>query len=456
MDSQFFEKLERLDLIRGGNACQGAIARAPARLLLDLAQETADLTSGAHFIRERSIFAQAASLSLSGGPSGCGALECRIRRAEHLGQYAAMYADKVYIHNFLAARIAHADSRGSAELAEGFFDDLSVFVKLRPLIEAGLVVVFTPDVYCSHCLVKRSFGADADKRFDSEIRQLRNRFLQEIEARFEWDSECIDLDVSGPETLIEHGGMAITYRREPVVLRRQPKLRQQLYASGSAPLTRDLIRRTGLHRRLANDIIADVRFELAAAQALGTSFLTNQQLHIDILQSLTGNAEIERRNRLAQRHLTSLVPFLHGVDLNLVLRVREQEGDAFTLYRQSLNKAINEYRKQRDELSERDAQAIYSDIIEPELARLNVKVNSARRALTKSVRRRVTAWVGAVSFGTYSGFVPDGVVTAAKALGLAQVLANLLERLMQGSDVEEAIRTEDLFFLWKVRQAAPD
>ena len=134
--------------------------------------------------------------------------------------------------------------------------------------------------------------------------------------------------------------------------------------------------------------------------------------------------------------------------------MRTGEGDAFISFRQAFAKAIDERtRLKSGRLTKRDAESIYKEILEPELARLNQKFNSARKSIFKKSRAGVLGWTAAISAGFYFGFVESSLIAAAQALGLTKVAADLATGLISSSG-EEAIRNENLYFLWKVRQHA--
>ena len=92
---------------------------------------------------------------------------------------------------------------------------------------------------------------------------------------------------------------------------------------------------------------------------------------------------------------------------------------------EALNKAIDDVRAQRSNFSERDARLIYTDVVAPELARLDRAVKTARRETLKDVGRSIAGWSAAISFGMYTGLLPEQLLLAAKALGLTKVLADI-------------------------------
>jgi hypothetical protein len=220
----------------------------------------------------------------------------------------------------------------------------------------------------------------------------------------------------------------------------------------SLRLSRNVRRKLRRHEGAASEVFGSVVFEMAVSQVLGTSYLSDTKLPIEVLSAISGDADIARRNSLVQKHLTSLVPFLGDVPPASVLRLRQREEESCLTYRQALNKAVDDIRAQGSDLSERDARSIYSDVVAPELARLDRVVKTARREVLKDVGRSIGGWSAAISFGIYTGLLPEQLLLAAKALGLTKVLADIGGAAGKLLSPEDAIRKEHLYFLWKVRQ----
>jgi hypothetical protein len=220
---------------------------------------------------------------------------------------------------------------------------------------------------------------------------------------------------------------------------------------GGITLSKSQVRRLRLHATEADRVMETISFEVTAAQTLSTSFLTDRSLHIDFLNSINQSPAIARRNRIAQKYLTSLVPFVDGIRIQDLVKLRESEADAFIVYRKTLNEAIDNYRSEKDNFTEKDAKTIYSDVIAPKLAQLDQKVKNARRTFLKEAAGETAAWVGAISFGVYTGIIPAHLVEAAKLLGMTKVIVDFLKSTMARKDNQGAIRND---FLWRVRQAA--
>jgi len=452
-----FEQLENAGFLKNNQPNLSAIAKATKTQIRRLAEESAEITSANNLPPDKSIFTHSASLSLGGGRFPCAFIDCRLQRAQQLAQFAAFYSDRVYISNFITDYISHGEvslMHDKEMLRTHFFTDVCILASLRPMIEAGKVIPITAPNYCQHCLLGESFGKDADKRLRKVLEGLVEDYFAQTKLTLETSGDEYDLTIEGPELLVEHGTTQAVYLTLPLGLREMPSIMRRLRSGNQVRLSASLRRKLGQHYRLAAEVFKSLVFELAASQCLKTSFLTERELHVKLLNRLTDNRESQRRNQLLSKHLTCLVPFLDDLDPEAVLKIREREEDAFLVFRASLKEALDDYIAEKGQLTERDAKAIYADVLQPKLAALNTKVSLAGRDLRKQSRRKILGWSGAITLGLYSGFVPAGLAAAAKALGLTKVLAGITEGLMGQGDAEESIRNEQMFFLWKVQQAA--
>jgi hypothetical protein len=373
-----------------------------------------------------------------------------------LAQFAAFYSDRVYIHNFLSNHEHQLHSEYSPSLEERrhtLLNDLEVLSHLRPLIEAGLIVpVTTTGDVCSQCIALGAFGVDADKRFLQERTQLAKRFFKDMtivldHSEGEWSLTC-----QAPEALLEHGCTYISYDVPPEPLDQMPRILQRALDGETVPLSREVRRKLNLHEELAGNVLGSVLFEMAVSQVLRTSYVSETELPIQILSAISGDRDLARRNSLVHKYLTSIVPFIGDVSPAAVVRLRQREEESFLTYRQALNKAIDDVQAQRANLKESDARAIYSDVVAPELARLDRAVRTARRDLLKDLGRSVGAWTGAITFGMYTGLLPDQLLAAAKVLGLTKILADVGTAMAKLMSPQDGIKRENLYFLWRVRQ----
>lgn len=338
-------------------------------------------------------------------------------------------------------------------MKNSFGNDLVILNEIRPLVERGIIILFTPPLdCCPTCLARRNLGKDAGERVVKEYKTLLGRYLDELSFTLLRDRLGYILLLKGADLLIEHGSALLTMPELPREIMSNRRLISKLNKGESVSFSKRLTQKLGYNQLLAVNVMENIAFELSVSQIFNTSFLTEKDLYIEILNALSESEEKVRRNQIAQRYLTTIVPFFDGVPIRKLLMLRDREMEAFLIYRKMLNKAIDEYRTRGNRFTEKGAEAIYSDIIEPSLAKLESKLKSARRALLKEESRRILSWVGAISFGIYAGFVPSDLMTAAKALGLAKVLAEVIGSAMKLGEIDENVRTEEVYFLWKVRE----
>ncbi|MGA2468275.1 MAG: hypothetical protein ABSH06_28515 [Thermodesulfobacteriota bacterium] len=455
MNEIFYEMLENAGYVKGDEVNDFQIDKAKVSKIIDIAEQSVEITSAKNLKRGNSALSHSASLSLSGGRESCYSLNCRMSRVYQLAQFASLYSDRVYIRNFLSDFSPHwgADRWDDLILKRSFKNDLIILNEIRPLVERGRIVIFTPPLdCCPTCLARSHLGKDAGERLRKEYKVLLKRYLREISYRLSLENRKYFMDLAGPDLLLEHGGQTIEMSELPTEIMRNTKITNKLDKKKTVSLSKKIVEELGLNQVLALRVMENIAFELTVSQSFNASFLTEKDLHIELLNALSENEERVRRNQIAQRYLSTIVPFYDGVPIRQLIMLRDKEAEAFLVYRKMLNEAIDEYRKQGNKFTEREAQAIYADIIEPSLAKLDMKLKSAKRSLLKEESRRILSWVGAISFGIYAGFVPSDLVMAAKALGLTKVVAEIVGSAMKLGEIDGDIRKEEVYFLWKVRE----
>ncbi|MDP2181900.1 MAG: hypothetical protein Q8K99_04940 [Actinomycetota bacterium] len=449
---------ENAGLLDGQRLDERRILKLSAGQLDDIGAQAGLVTDANDYPAAAGSLTHSASLALGGGAQRCRSTECRIGRLDKLAQFAALYSDRVYMHNFIAdhQRPAHHGELDSLEERRYWLlEDLQVLRRAVPLIEAGLIAPITaPEDVCNSCISVGAFGTGADERFERERSRLVGRFFNEVSVAVRYEDPQWVLDVAGPEDLLEHGGLIQVSDEPPKALTQTPRLLERARRGEWVTLSDTAKKKVGLHVYLADTVLGSVLFEMAAAQVLRTSYLNDADLHVSVLAAVSGDKELTKRNELVQEHLTSLVPFLADVPPDTVVKLREREGEAFVAYRQALNRAVDDVRSRKTDFTESDARSIYSDVIQPELVGIDRAIRNARRTLSRDLGRSIVGWSAAIGFGMYTGLLPAQLAVAAKALGLTKVLADGVTAAGGLISGEAAVRNEDMFFLWKVRQTA--
>jgi len=451
-----FEQLQNAGYLRHGKPVETAIRQASLSNILDFAQQSCETTSAKDFPRDNKMFSQSASLSLGCSRWPCAGIKCRLERAEQIAHYAALYSDRIYIRNFFSDYIEHHNPKKPPDeniIRREFFEDIQVIAYLKPIIEAGRITPITPPHCCLNCLSKNSLGFKDDKPLRKAMRELTSKIEKNIEVVVQRiRNGPYTLVAEGPEDLLYHGATCLIREEPPYALKNMPRIFDRVQKGDKIHLSRWALHRIGLAKNIANMHYQNIFFELILAQCLGTGFLTDMPIHIELLKNLSQNPVCAERDLAIEKHLTCLVPFAKELNPLEILKLRNEDEDAFILFKASLADAVNEYKKNYGTFSESDAKALYCDVIRPKLCQLEARIQKSRRMLIKGTTRKVLAWTAAISAGLYFGFLPQGLRAAATALGLTKILADLTEYAMTKSDIKESIRDQDMYFLWKIKQ----
>lgn len=409
------------------------------------------------FVAAESPFVQSASISLGGGSDACVELNCRLARAQRLGRYAAGIAERLYVHNPFSEYLPRHEHgcyvTDTIESRIAFFNDLQVLLELAPLIEEGLIVPFPVDSdLCYHCVAEAVFGEEARAELDRALINFKRNFRDLAKIAVSKADTGYTVHLKAPETVLAHGGSSFDIDRLPRSLTKLPQFRREVSDLGKAAVPQDVARRMRLCDDYSIGILRSLRYGLMTT-AFGASYVTDAPAEIEILADLSGVSDVLRRNRLLATHLTSIIPFMNDVDAGSLLRLRKAEPEAFIAYRKALNDALSSAKGiPASNFSAADARAIYGDLIEPGLAKLQRRVNEARRKALRGTVRSLIGWGAALSFGLYSGVVPASLAGVVKAVGLTKLIGDVVSKTGAIRGASNAVREESFYFLWRAKR----
>lgn len=457
METPLRDLFENPGLMVDGKPVFKRIQKASLRQIADLCLQSGDISSYENLHPVPSIFSHTASLPLGGDINPCGSISCRLQKVKELAQFAVLYSDKVYVRNFLYDK---ADEKSLTKMdkdlvVEAFTDDLIVFSTLLPLFEAGKVQLVTFQNLCPHCLSLAGLQQNAGPQYDKASKDLEERYYSEVNYSLHYTEGVLELDARGPDILVPHGTLHNIFDDPTELVIRAARLIEKTKTAGEINLTSTQAKRIKAATYFFRPVIDSIAFELGGAHFLKTSYLSDSDLEVNFIRNVTTDPIARRRTTLMMKYLTCLIPFIDSVDTSKLLKLREDEQESFALFRSALNKAIDEYKVHGDTLTQRDAQAIYADLVEPRLATLDAKIRAAKRRFVKKSMREILGWTGAISLGYYTGiFTGSPFVAGAAAFAAAKAGAKLIESTMTKSDVKETIEQDDMYFLWRVKEIA--
>ena len=455
METPLGTLFENSGLIVDGKPVLKRIRNLRLTQIADLCQQASDISSYETVRSTPSIYSHTASLPLGGNPYPCHSLECRLNKVNKLAQFAALYSDKVYINNFFHGYEPHSfKEQKKDQIILDFTDELIIFSYLLPLLEAGKVQLVTFQGICPHCLSLKALDQNAKAEYERASKELQRKYYKELSYSLIYEEDTFKLTAHGPEILLPHGILYHHYENLKDLINMAPSLAEKVKTIGEVKLTPSEVKKIKAGKVFSQPIINSIAFELGGSHFLKTSYLCDSDLEVAFIRALSSDPIARRRTALMMNYLTCLVPFIDSVDISSLIRLRQHEQEAFILFRAALTKAIDEYKSHGHAFTERDAQAVYADIIQPRLATLDAKIRAAKRSFFKEGVRKVLSWAGSISVGIYTGIFTASPLAGAAAFGVTKAGAELLESGMAKSDVKETIKQDDMYFLWKVRELA--
>ncbi len=440
------------DLLKRGKPNLDKIQTLSLSQIVDIANQL-DSAVTCQYERTESTFSFSSSLEL-GASSGCSEFECRKKRLDKLSRFALMYSDKVYIGSFFSAisDFINTESPDPSNAQYHFYCQIGLIKFIEPLLNKGYISMYPlPSSFCKDCINKILFKDRNERRVDKVLKNIEQDILSSISVKAFLEENDLACDFA--ETLpYLKCGMTTGYYNIPQPILNRPRIYSKLKRGQAVLLSKTLIKDLGYHKDLASELLMNVLFGLLTSKTIGSSFLTEDSVHIDLMNSLNPENDIRRKNSLAQKYLTSTVPFVEDVKLKDLMKLRENEGDAFLIYKQALDQAMTELKDSNSNFKAKDAKELYSDVIAPSIAKMNQRVKTARKTLLQETYRPALGLVGSISFGLLSGIIPSETAAIASAVGATSCGADMLKKIMTLGDSEKAIQNEPFYFLWKVKQ----
>jgi hypothetical protein len=459
MQSTISTLFENSGLIAKGKPVPENIRRLKIRQIAEVLEQLSDISSYRNIKTQPSVFSHVASSALGGSKEiglqpGCNPTNHRVLKIKELAQFAAFYSDKVYVNEPFDDTIRSVNSGcDENKVRRDFKEDIIVLAELLPLLDSGRIEIVWFDDMCPHCFFERSLDIINTKIYTQALARLKARYEKEVKFALGRIGKDFVFSATGSEKLLPPHGFTIRMCSNPEwLIKKMPRLGKLGEKDALLEITPREARLLEIAENLLEPIIESFVFELGAAHHFRTAYLSDSELEIDFIHTITKDPIALRQTALMTKYLTCIVPFIAGIDTVDLLKLRESEEEAFVVFRAALTNAINEYKTQGVVLTERDAQAIYGDIIQPRLAMLDVRVRNAKRAFFKKSMREILGWTASITAGLYTGLLTGNPLTGATAFGAAKVGAELVETAMTRTDVAEDIRNEEMYFLWRVKE----
>lgn len=385
-----------------------------------------------------------ASAELSGLAERCDHPGCRVTKARELAQFAALYADEVYISNPFEQYDAHdpkydLESHSLDVLQDLVVGDLQVLLLLRPLIEAGIVKFRnSPYDYCEGCRARLA-GPDLNltEAYASLEHELRQAFLEGCEFYLEIDDEEVLVSVRSDQGLLDHSEPVFAYRKGVLGALgiRSDSLRID------SPLPPDVVEDLDVLSSLVEPVLASLTLQTVSTRVHGSVFLSNRRFEVDAIGRVAPG-QMADRSRELMSGLRHAVPSVFAREVSDLVRIRRAEANSFAAYRGALSRAIAE----TDGADPRDLPTIVSDIVAPEVSRLNIRLKTAKGTRAKRQRGEIVVGVGAIAMGLVAPALIPGASTLENFI--TGISASLAANTLRPGAAQEASSDSHYAFLW--------
>jgi hypothetical protein len=367
-----------------------------------------------------------ANTPLSGGPSPCSEIDCRIARVDTLARFTALYADHVAIRNPFAD---YTPGMPVSILRQRLAGDMAVMLRLEPLVRAGLVTVTPPVVaMCARC--SAIFAAQHDslsEAIDSAADRLLEQYMSRVVVKRE-PSGCVG--VYGPEEFIVHGAQFFQTPPESVF---------------SGRLTRG--RKERLVRALISPLLEDVYRHHVHSRHTGFNYLTDRELDLTVIRSVGGPA-VKPIDRALMRGLSHTLPVVMRMPIQEILRLREEEAESFAVYRHAISSIVREA-----DLTTKDAiEEAFQSKVMPEIAKIDLAVKNAQKIAGRGIKHEIGISAAAVSIGMLVGTVQPTIGAVLAALGGLGAVKTIVEKAVVASSPPPVIRENSFYFLWQLQR----
>jgi len=385
--------------------------------------------------------------SLSGTPFPCSTLSCRLDNIDNLLTFSTLYSNSVTLANIFDYYYKYSTTNGfrfNNKAQENFFrlrlaGDVLICWRIKPAVDAKLMKFNTT----LHVLCKQHerIQKQAESEIVNRLRLIRPKIIDILWKNIEVIQDTPhSVVIKGNSNYIAHGSMAIEFIRPPTILQRYSK-RIPIH------LPKTVCYQIGVFQK-----IIDNSYDSFLAQQWDPfhekflTYLTDQQLEIDIIESVNVSYQNPLYNKDLVRGLTHSIPFINPTDVDRILKLRSIEMEAFEKYRNAITKVINEVVTYD---SQKDFEEALSDIVSPEIANLEKIFKKHLSKLYKSIVPSVALSTTIVTLGHY--FNSPILLTAFQTLKqLHDVKGDIQER---NERLKAELAKNDYYFLWKLKHS---
>lgn len=434
-----------LSLWRGHGDLTTAVLEGPKREVFELADTLAAITrfhtKPSNLVNEN--FSFTANSSLSGGRHPCASPECRKQKVDSLVSFATLYADEVFIQSPFEDVASKAHKELNQSDRHEILNGIVTYMQLRPLIERGLIkYAFNTASFCKQHFehIARPLSDRIHQKTTELATAIHSELIDRCTVIFNFENEQFPFfEITGPEDIIEHGSLYFYAFNPPPSIFKRFKKKGPLHKLSTAE-----IEDSGALHYVINPLLRDLAAQEWHTALCGTSYLCDNKAHLDLASKVTPKA-FAANSTAFEKGLQHYLPSIYSSDINALLSLREQEEEAFYVYRDKLRQLL----QRTNGWDEKEVSRVFRDEILPEVNRITKKVTDWKSSARQSIGEKMIFGTGAVTLGLYAGILPANIGQIVAALGGGSAIAGALMEFNKTFKEKQQARTNDFYFLWQ-------
>ena len=387
------------------------------------------------------------------GTGGCDEITCSMSRAEKFAVFSALYADKVYIqlqfitnehYELIDIDEVEQDERLYGNYIMRVLKDLSIILVYSELIKNDIVII-TPShrMLCQDCFQKEVLGNNV-----LDLSALKKDYINKSKVYLrDFDNENNEAEISInniDEFFPDHELFwCVTDPDEIAVLKKEhvgkPIKNKQFCQQFIESFIEDEIASALYTTKYCNDQNA----KLITNKLSDAMFLSMDKRNKNDIENIKRQTQILPEYDLLM---------LQNISIKDVIRLRQEENEAFNKYRIALNNAVKE---QHSTSNVTDWYKIYDDIVYPEINNLNLKIKQIKNGRLNRFFGTMVVVTTALVANRFGNMInPDlfanitNITSFATTVGAAGV--NVI--LDKSSTKKADLQNNDFFFLWKLQK----
>lgn len=381
-----------------------------------------------------------ASYSLRG--DNCRHVGCRVEKARLVERYSALYCDQVILPLWYEDHDPVEEP--DREVLAGALLSL---VQLRRVIEKGYVKIVESDLpLCEECCEKE---VPYYHQVLEACRISSSDFIKQFKfTATDLGSAGIKMLIEGPPAFIEHGG-------KQRIFPRVSEWASLLKGRKKAVLPYDLVREQNLMRHIFLQPAMDVALHRQHYERSRTNYLTNLEGEAFLASGILHNSKHSTISKSAD--LAHRIPLLQNLDVNDIMRLREDEHNSFLLYRKALERTVQERFGRSTKLTQSEVDEIYEDVLLPEVLKLRTALRTKHHSSrVKSFLKSAGAASVVIAIGAFTGPISQRVLEWAATTAAVNLGRELVESALEPLQIPDEVRSNPMYFLLKASEKLED